>query len=87
MKTMEQIKDKHTVPEELKEKVKEFGRINREIMKAMKDEPRTIPQIAEMTGLETNIVTYHLMTLVKYGKLEAGDIDDMDEYYYYKLKS
>jgi hypothetical protein len=29
---------------------------------------------------------FYLMTLVKYGSVEAGDIDDMDEYFSYKLK-
>jgi predicted transcriptional regulator len=87
MKTIDKIKEEHKVPEALKQQVKEFGRINREIIKALKEEPRTIPQVAEITGMDKHLVTYHLMTLLKYGKLETGDIDDMDEYYYYKLKS
>ncbi len=30
-------------------------------------------------------VTYYLMSLVKYGIVAIGEIDDMDEYYSYKL--
>ena len=30
-------------------------------------------------------VVYYLMSLVKYGFVKTGDIDDMDEYYTYKL--
>jgi len=29
-------------------------------------------------------VTYYLLTLVKYGVVTTGEIDDMDEYYSYK---
>jgi Fic family protein len=87
MKTIDKIKEERKVPEALKEKVKQSGKINREILKSLKEEPRTIPQVAEITGLDKHLVTYHLMTLLKYGKLETDDIDDMDEYYYYKVKS
>jgi len=31
-------------------------------------------------------VMYYLMTLRKYGDVETGEIDDMDEYYSYKRK-
>jgi len=85
MKTIDKIKEKRSVSEELKSRVKEFGKINREILSALKEKDKTIPQIAEETKIEPHVVTYHLMTLIKYGKIEAGDIDDMDEYYYYKL--
>ena len=36
--------------------------------------------------LPHDVVTYHLMTLQKYGDIEVDDIDDMDEFYLYKLK-
>lgn len=86
MKTIEHIKEKREVPEKLKEEVKEFSRVNRAILKALKEEPMTIPDIASAAKLDKRVVTYHLMTLLKYGKIEVGDIDDMDEYYYYKIK-
>lgn len=85
MKTIDTIKEKREVSEELKSRVKEFGKINRTILTALKEKDKTIPQIAEETKLEPHRVTYHLMTLLKYGKIVAGDVDDMDEYYYYKL--
>jgi len=85
MKTIDKIKEKREVSEELKAYVKEFGRINREILSALKEGDKTIPRIAEETAIEPHTVTYHLMTLLKYGKIKTGDIDDMDEYYYYKL--
>ncbi len=86
MKTIDKVKEERQVPEELKSKVKDFGKVNRQILKCLKDNPKTIPEIAKETDLELQLVTYHLMTLMKYGKIEAGEVDDMDEYYYYKLK-
>ncbi len=85
-KTIDHIKEKRTVSEELKEKRKEDNRINKLILKALESGPKTIPRIAGETGLAEDIVTYYLMTLRKYGKLETGEIDDMDEYFNYKLK-
>ena len=85
-KTIDHIKEKRTVSEEVKEKRKEDNRINKLILKALESGPKTIPQIAKETGLEDDIVTYNLMTLRKYGKLETGEIDDMDEFFSYKLK-
>jgi len=73
------------VSEELKLHVKKTGKINREILSALKEKDKTIPQIAEEIKLEPHIVTYHLMSLLKYGKIVTGEVDDMDEYYYYKL--
>ena len=85
MKTLDKIKKTREVSDDLKARVKEIGIINRQILNALKEKEKTIPQIAAETKLKSNVVTYHLMTLVKYGEIAVGDIDDMDEYYYYKL--
>ena len=85
-KTIDIIKQKRKVSESVKEKMKEFNRIKKLILKTLETEEKTIPQIAQETGLESDIVTYYLMTLQKYGSVEAGDVDDMDTYYFYKLK-
>jgi len=84
-KTIDHIKEKRTVSEELTKKRKEFTRIRKLILKSLETEPKTIPQIARESELPLDVVTYNLMTLRKYGEIEAGEIDDMDEYYYYKL--
>ena len=54
--------------------------------KSLKEEGKTIPQIAEATELSSPETTYYLMTLLKFGDVEVEGIDDMDEYYIYKLK-
>jgi Fic family protein len=86
MKTIDIIKEKRQVSEEVKEKLKYTRKINKEILNALKGKDKTIPEIAKETKIESHVVTYHLMTLLKYGKIEVGEIDDMDEYYFYKLK-
>ena len=85
-KTIDHIKQKMTVPEAVKERRKENNRIDKLILKSLEAGEKTIPQIAKETQLPEDVVTYNLMTLRKYGKLETGEIDDMDEYFSYKLK-
>lgn len=80
------MKEQREVPGAVRERMKEFRRITKMILEALKTEPMTIPGIAEKTGLERNLVTYHLMTLRKFGEVETDRVDDMDEYYYYRIK-
>jgi hypothetical protein len=36
--------------------------------------------------MPANEVVYYLMSLVKYGFVQTGAVDDMDAYFSYKLK-
>lgn len=85
-KTIDIIKKKRKVSDAVKENMKAFNKIKRQILKSLESEEKTVPQIAKEIDLPLDIVTYHIMTLQKYGNIEAGEIDDMDEYYFYKLK-
>jgi predicted transcriptional regulator len=85
-KTIKFIKEKRKVSENVKKNLKEFARIKKTIINVLKDGPKTIPQIADATGIADYTVTYYLMTLRKYGDVETGEIDDMDEYFFYQLK-
>jgi 16S rRNA U1498 N3-methylase RsmE len=82
--TISYIKEKRTVPEEVKEKSKKFAKLKRTIRSALESGPKTIPQIAEITNLPLDVVTYNVMTLQKFGQLEISDVDE-DEYYFYEL--
>lgn len=84
-KTIDVIKEKVKVSDEVKEKVKEVNRIKKAILTTLKERPKTIPQIIAETNLPADIVTFYLMTLRKYNSVETGEIDDMDEYFLYKL--
>ena len=85
-KTIDIIKKTRTVSEELKAKRKEFADIKKLILKSLEPGPKTIPQIADEINLAPDVVMYYLMTLRKYGDIETGEIDDMDEYFTYKIK-
>jgi DNA-directed RNA polymerase specialized sigma subunit len=84
-KTARYLRDKQGVPERVKEELKEFNRIKKAITGALAQEDMTIAQLAEKLQMPTHEVTYYLLTLVKYGIVATGEIDDMDEYYSYKL--
>ena len=86
VKTIDVIKKKRSVSDETKQKHKEYNRIKKLILKSLEPEAKTIPQIAAETELPLDVVTFYLMTLRKYGSIETGEIDDMDEYFFYKLK-
>lgn len=84
-KTARYLREKQGVPERVKEELKEFNRIKRAITAALEQEDLTIAQLAERLQMPLHEVTYYLLTLVKYGVVATGEIDDMDEYYSYKL--
>jgi len=84
-KTARYLREKQGVPERAKEELKEFNRIKRAITGALEQEELTIAQLAERLQMPLHEVTYYLLTLVKYGVVTTGEIDDMDEYYSYKL--
>jgi predicted Rossmann fold nucleotide-binding protein DprA/Smf involved in DNA uptake len=73
------------IPEQAKENLKVFNAIKKQILEALKDEDLTIKQLTEKLNMPSDEVVYYLMSLVKYGFVKTGEVDDMDEYYTYKL--
>ena len=73
------------IPEQAKENLKAFNAIKKQILDALKDEDLTIKQLTEKLNMPSDEVVYYLMSLVKYGFVKTGEVDDMDEYYTYKL--
>lgn len=73
------------IPEQAKEKLKEFNQQKKKITEALKEDDLTVKQLAEKLEMPSYEVMYYLSSLVKYGIVAVGDIDDMDEYYTYKL--
>lgn len=84
-KTARYLREKRGVPEHVKEELKTYNRIKKAITDALKDEDLTIAQLSEKLAMPKPEVMYYLMSLVKYGIVDTGEIDDMDEYYTYKL--
>jgi predicted Rossmann fold nucleotide-binding protein DprA/Smf involved in DNA uptake len=64
------------VPDALRNRVREHGRIEKALTDALAAGPRSAPEIAADTGLPTHQVFWHLMAMRKYGRVaeteEAG---------------
>ncbi|MBN2681773.1 MAG: winged helix-turn-helix transcriptional regulator [Bacteroidales bacterium] len=85
-KTAKFLKEQQAVSPAAIENLKQFTRIKKSIVDALKEEELTISQLSEKLAMPKTDVLYYLMSLLKYGIVEKGEIDDMDEYFTYKIK-
>ena len=85
-KTFKYLREKRQVTDSAKENLKNFTRIKKSILEALRETDMTVDQLTQKLNMPKHEVFYYLMTLVKYGFVETGAIDDMDEYYSYKIK-
>jgi predicted transcriptional regulator len=85
-KTYKYLREKREVSEAAKENLKDFSRIKKSILEALRESDLTIDQLSQKITMPKHEVVFYLMTLLKYGLVQTGSIDDMDEYFYYKLK-
>jgi predicted transcriptional regulator len=85
-KTFKYLRDKREVLQEVKDQLKEFNRIKKGMLDALKESDLTIDQLTQKLNMPKSEVVYYLMSLIKYGFVQTGDVDDMDEYFTYKLK-
>jgi predicted ArsR family transcriptional regulator len=86
-KTAKYLKETRPVPAEVTEQLKYFTRIKKTLLNALKEGDKTVPQLAVELKIPKDEVMFQLMSLLKYGFVETGEIDDNDEYFYYKIKS
>jgi len=86
-KTVKYLKEKRSVTEEVKEQLKYFTKRKRLIISSLREGDKTIPELAEELKIPAHEITYQLMSLLKYGMVETGELDDMDEYFQYKIKA
>jgi len=85
-KTAKYLRDKQGIPEQAKENLKEFNRMKKTLLAALTEKEMTLKELSEATQLPSADVMFHVMSLIKYGEVAVGEIDDMDEYYTYKIK-
>jgi len=85
-KTYKYLREKREVSQAAKDKMKQFNTIKKEITNALKEEELTISQLTEKLNMPQDEVMYWLMSLLKYGYVQKGSLDDMDEYFTYKIK-
>jgi len=74
------------VSQEVKDQLKAYNSVKKKIIAAMGEDELNVPQISERIEMSKPDTLYYLMTLLKFGMVEVVGIDDMDEYYIYKLK-
>ncbi|MDX9772174.1 MAG: ArsR family transcriptional regulator [Bacteroidales bacterium] len=85
-KTYKYLREKRGVSEAAKENLKNYTRIRKSILDALKEGDMTVAQLSQKLAMPGHEVVYYLMTMVKYGLVQTGEVDDMDEYFTYKLK-
>ncbi len=66
--------------------MKEYPQIWKDIVKVIDGEKKTIPEISDETGIQKNIIMYHLMTMNKYDLVVPDGMDEDEEFYSYTLK-
>lgn len=72
------------VPKELVERSRRQAQTHKLLTTALKDGPKTVPEIARITELPTHEVLWYLMGMRKYGQIVEGE--ERDGYYEYALK-
>jgi predicted Rossmann fold nucleotide-binding protein DprA/Smf involved in DNA uptake len=72
------------VPKEVLERNKSRQEPGRKIVKALREGPMTVPEIAKATGVPAYLVLWHIMSMKKYGKVLEGE--EQDSYLQYALK-
>ncbi|HKK41710.1 MAG TPA: hypothetical protein VJ963_04810 [Bacteroidales bacterium] len=85
-KTYKYLREKREVPQAAKDRMKQFNTVKKAILSALKEEEMTIKQLTEKLEMPADEVMFWLMSLLKYGYIQTGSLDDMDEYFTYKIK-
>ena len=85
-KTAKYLREKQGVSQSAKDKLKEFNTIKKAMLEALKEGDLTIVQLTDKLNMPKHEVVFYLMSLIKYGFVKTGEVDDMDEYFSYKLK-
>jgi DNA-directed RNA polymerase specialized sigma subunit len=85
-KTYKYLRERREVSQAAKDNLKQFIRIKKSITDALKESDLTIEQLTQKLDMPKHEVVFYLMSLVKYGYVQTGAVDDMDAYFSYKLK-
>jgi predicted transcriptional regulator len=81
---LKSLREKHKVTvERTQTLLKETNAVRKRIREAMESEPRTVPEIAEGTGLPADQVLWHVTAMKKYDLIR--DVGMSGEYYQYEL--
>ncbi len=70
-------------PKDLVQRNREQTALRRKIVAALQAGPKTIPELAQETGIPADQALFWVMALKKYGKVAEGP--ERDDYYEYML--
>lgn len=79
-------RETHTVSQKTKENLKNFNIVKKKILDALGDEELTVPQVADKIAMSRSETLYYMMSLLKFNIIQTVGLDDMDEFYIYKIK-
>jgi predicted transcriptional regulator len=85
-KTYKYLQQKKEVSQETKDNLKQFTKIKKAILGALQEKEMNIAELSQKIDMPKHEMVYYLMSLIKYGFVQTGTLDDMDEYFTYKLK-
>ena len=85
-KTYKYRREIREVSQAAKDNMKNFSKIKKSILEALKDDESTVEQLSEKLEMQRPELLFYLMSLLKYGYIETAGLDDMDEYFSYKLR-
>ena len=85
-KTYKYLREKREVSQAAKDNLKQFIKIKKAILEALQEGDLTIEELTKKINMPKHEVVYYLMSLIKYGFVQTGAVDDMDAYFSYKLK-
>jgi DNA-directed RNA polymerase specialized sigma subunit len=84
--TYRYLREKREVSQAAKDNQKQFSKIKKSILDSLQECDLTIEQLSEKLNMPKHEVVFYLMSLIKYGYVQTGAVDDMDSYFSYKLK-
>jgi predicted transcriptional regulator len=85
-KTYKYLREKREVSQAAKDNLKQFTKIKKAILDSLQEGDLTIEELTKKLNMPKHEVVYYLMSLVKYGFVKTGAVDDIDAYFSYKLK-
>jgi len=85
-KTYKYLREKREISQAAKDNLKKFIKIKKSILDSLQESDLTIDQLTQKLSMPKHEVVFYLMSLVKYGYVQTGAVDDMDSYFSYKLK-
>jgi len=71
------------LPKTLLERNRQQAKTRKQIIRTLREGPKTIPEIAATTGIPVHRVVWQVMAMKKYGKIAEGE--ERDSYFAYAL--